>query len=249
VKKMIYQFLRLISIGTLSLGFAQASNTTDLLHSFSPEIQFQSMIDKVCIQGFYAQVYRLHGRLNFERAISKVAGIIPLESVGEVQPNFFLAHWSNDPQSHLIGLWPVSETEVDGIYSTLSAVDQTGRAPNPLGCKHLDSVARDMIAWIHPAMGLRPVLSSVDHARVDPSHTLIYSSWLPSPRLVTAISIALDKAGWNFEMDRTSKGLFTAPRSIVAIKASAQLNLKIFSVSGSSILFMVGQQGKAYEHQ
>jgi hypothetical protein len=246
---MIYKILRLISMGTLFVGVVHARNTTDLLHSFSPEFQYQSMIDKVCIQGFYTNVYRLHGRLAFERAISKVAAIIPLGSVGDVQHNFFLAHWSNDPQSHLIGLWPISETEVDGIYSTLSAVDQTGRAPSRLSCKYLDSVARDMIAWIHPAMGLRPVLSSVDHARVDPSHTLIYSSWLPSPRLVTAISIALNKAGWSFEMDRTSKGMFTAPQSIVATKASAQLNLKIFSVSGSSILFMVGQQGRVYEHQ
>ena len=54
-----------------------------------------------------------------------------------------------------------------------------------------------MTAWIKPAMGLRVVLSTVDHARLDPSYTLIYSSWLPSSRLVAAISVALSKAGWN----------------------------------------------------
>ena len=238
---MIDQCLRLISIGTLSLGFAQASNTTDLLHSFSPEFQYQSMIDKVCIQGFYTNVYRLHGRLAFERAISKVAGIIPLGSVGDVQHDFFLARWSNAPQHHLIGLWPVSEDRVEGIYSTLSSPDQSVLVPQPFSCKHLDSAPRAMTAWINPAMELRVVLSTVDHARADPSYTFIYSSWLPSARLVASISVALSKAGWSLAMARAPRGSLTAERSMFATKEGVQLNLTIFAVQGTSILFLNGQ--------
>ena len=90
-------------------------------------------------------------------------------------------------------------------------------------------------------MGLRVVLSTVDHARLDPSYTLIYSSWLPSSRLVAAISVALSKAGWNLGLARAPKGPHTSVQSIVATKASVQLNLRILTVQGSSILFVVGQ--------
>ena len=240
-EKMINHLLRLSSIGVLLIGVAHAGNATDVLQSLAPELQYQPVIDRVCIQGFYARAYRLQGQLNIGRAISKLAGIIPLGSVGEVQHNFFLARWSNAPQHHLIGLWPVSEHSVEGIYSTLSSSDQSVSVPQTFACKHWDSVPQEMTAWIKPAMGLRVVLSTVDHARLDPSYTLIYSSWLPSSRLVAAISVALSKAGWNLGLARAPKGPHTSVQSIVATKASVQLNLRILTVQGSSILFVVGQ--------
>jgi hypothetical protein len=98
-----------------------------------------------------------------------------------------------------------------------------------------------MTAWINPAMGLRAVLSTIDHARVDPSYTLIYSSWLPSSRLAASISVALNKAGWILELPWAPKGPHTSVRSIIATKAGVQLNLRILAVQGSSILFVVGQ--------
>jgi len=238
---MIHHLLWLSSIGVLLIGVAHASNAIDVLQSFAPELQYQPVIDRVCIQGFYARAYRLQGHLSFERAISKVAGILPLGSVGEVQHNFFLARWSNAPQHHLIALWPVSEQGVEGIYSTLSGADQSMSAPQAFACKHSDSVPREMTAWIKPAMGLRVVLSTVDHARADPSYTLIYSSWLSSSRLVASISIALSKAGWRLELARAPKVPHTPVRSIVATKAGTQLSLRILTVQGSSILFVVGQ--------
>ncbi len=238
---MIKQLLLLSSIAVSLIGVAHASNATDVLQSFAPELQHQSVIDRVCIQGFYARAYRLQGQMNIERAISKVAGIIPLGSVGDVQHNFFLARWSNAQQHHLIGLWPVSEDSVEGIYSTLSSPDQSVLVPQPFSCKHLDSAPRAMTAWINPAMELRVVLSTVDHARADPSYTFIYSSWLPSARLVASISVALSKAGWSLAMARAPRGSLTAERSIFATKEGVQLNLRIFAVQGSAILFLNGQ--------
>ena len=233
--------LSLSSIGVLLIGAAHASNTNDVLHTFGPELQYQPVIDRVCIQGFYARAYRLQGQLDIERAISKVAGIIPLGSVGEVQYNFFLVRWSNAPQHHLIGLWPVTDHHVEGIYSTLSSSDHSVSAPQAFACKHLDSAPQEMTAWINPAMGLRVVLSTVDHARVEPSYTLVYSSWLPSSRLAASISVALSKAGWILELPRAPKGPHTSVRSIIAAKAGVQLNLRILTVQGSSSLFVVGQ--------
>ena len=238
---MFNQRLLFSVIGVLLIGVSQASNATDVLQSFAPELQHQPMIDRVCIQGFYVRAYRLQGQLSIERAISKVAGIIPLGSVGEVQHNFFLARWSTAPQHHLIGLWPVSEHSVEGIYSTLSSADQSVSVPQTSLCKQGDSAPRTMTAWINPAMELRVVFSTVDHARVVPSYTVIYSSWLPSTRLAASVSVALSKAGWSLAMAPAPKGSFIAGRSMFATKEGVQLNLRIFTVQGSSILFLNGQ--------
>jgi hypothetical protein len=212
-----------------------------LVSALGPDLQYQAVVERMCVQGFALTLYRLTGRMNISRAMSKVASSIPEGSLSEIDTNYMLAHWDNAGSLGLIGLWAASESLVEGFYSILTNETGTTSQATAATCHGAQRPPTSLIEWISASMGLREIFSTVDYARTVPTYSMVYSSWLTSATLAVAVSRALKSAGWLVDSERMAAKSTRYAHSLIATKALSQLSLKILDAHGHTILFIISQ--------
>jgi hypothetical protein len=211
----------------------------EVVSALAPDLKYQAVVERMCVQGFELTLYRLTGRLNISRAMSKVASSIPEGSLSEIDRNYMLVHWENDGNLGLISLWAASESSVEGFYSILINNNRTASQASAATCHGAERPPTSLIEWINASMGLRSIFFSVDYARTAPTYSMIYSSWLTSSALAVAVSTGLKSAGWLVESERLAAKSTRYAYSMLATKALSQLSLKILDAHGHTMLFII----------
>ncbi len=218
-----------------------------LLSRLAPELQHDPVIHSMCVQGHFLRVYRIHGQIDMELVKSKVASIVPPGSPGDIGQDIMLAQWTEAYANRLIVLWRVAERRVEGIFSTLLNDSISADGSQPHGCTTLQNPAPSMLNWIKSEMGLRRVFRAMDPVNMEPSYTLIYSTQLTPLTLTKSTIRSLRSKGWNVISERVGNRVDGLVRSLVATQPDAQLVLKIMSVQGVTMLYVIGQRVRAHD--
>lgn len=213
----------------------------EVLPSLAPDLAYHSLVDKLCIQGYSMRIYRISGRIDIERGKNKVASIVPVGSLAEIERDYLLAQWGSAIESRLLGLWSVAPAQVEGIYSVL-AVDKARQSHHKaLDCFVSDPPPKPMIAWLQPRMGLLTLFSIVDQSLHKPTYIVMYSSWLGPNALEGLVKAALQADGWILSIGHAGKAPAIVTRTLSATKEQAKLDLSIFSAQGTSVMYVVSQ--------
>lgn len=228
----------------LWVAVVSSSAANDLLPSLNPDLSHHSLVERLCIQGHSIRIYRIGGPIGIERAKQKVASIVPVGSVSDIESDYLLAHWGNTNESKLIGLWSVAPSQVEGVYSVLSNDNSKGSSLEKLDCFANDPPPRSTIAWMNSGLGLLNLFSIVDYSLEKPTHIAMYSSWLGPSSLAGSVDAALKKNGWSLSLNDNGVASATFSRTIRASKEHARLDLNILSVQGTSVMHMIAQQGE-----
>ncbi|MFM7011708.1 MAG: hypothetical protein ACKO0Z_20655 [Betaproteobacteria bacterium] len=228
----------------LWVAVVSSSAAKDLLPSLNPDLSHHSLVEKLCIQGHSMRIYRIGGPIDIERAKQKVASIVPVGSVSDIESDYLLAQWGDANESKLIGLWSVAPSQVEGVYSVLSNGNSRRSALEKLDCFANDPPPRSTIAWMNSGLGLLNLFSIVDYSLEKPTHIAMYSSWLGASALADAVDAALKKNGWTLSLNHSGVAAATFSRTIRASKENARLDLNILSVQGTSVMHMIAQQGE-----
>jgi hypothetical protein len=187
------------------------------------------------------RIYRINGRIDIERGKNKVASVVPVGSLAEIERDYLLAQWGSATESRLIGLWSVAPDQVEGVYSVL-AVEKTRQSLlKELDCFASDPPPNSMVAWLQPHMGLVTLFSIVDESLNKPTYIAMYSSWLGPNALTGVVKAALHADGWILSLGNTGMPPAVSTRAIRATREHAQLDLSIFSAQGTSVMYMVAQ--------
>lgn len=229
----------LITIVSLAVGYSCAAK--EVLPSLTPELAYQSLVDRLCIQGYSLRIYRLAGSVGIERAKHKVASIIPARSVAEIESDYLFAQWGSATESKLIGLWSVAPAQVQGIYSVLTADSWNRPFTEAPDCRVNDASPESMIGWVHPGMGLLNLFSIVDYSRDKPTHIAMYSSWIGTSALTASVKAALQANGWILRDGHKGLAPYATTRTIHASREQVQIELSVFSTRGTSVIYMVAQ--------
>ncbi len=225
----------------LWLSVISSCAAKEVLPSFTPDLTYHSLVDKLCIQGYSMRIYRIGGRIDIARAKHKVASIIPVGSLADIEGDYLLAQWGNPTESRLIGLWSVAPAQVEGIYSVLAAENATRTSFKELDCFAHDPPPKSMMTWLHPRMGLLTLFSIVDRSLNRPTYIGMYSSWLGPNALAGSVKAALKASGWILSLGNTGMAPTVVARTIRAHREQTQLDLSIFSTQGRSVMYMLAQ--------
>lgn len=218
-----------------------------LLSRLAPELQHDPVIHEMCVQGHFLRIYRIQGQIDMERVKSKVASIAPPGSPGDIGQDLLLAQWTEAHANRLVVLWRVAERRVEGIFSTLINDSTPADDSQPRRCATLENPAPSMLNWIKSEMGLRRVFLAMDPVNMEPSYTHIYSTQLTPLTLTKSTIRSLRSKGWNVVSERGGNRVDGPVRSLVATQSDAQLVLKILSVQGVTMLYVIGQRVRAHD--
>lgn len=213
----------------------------ELLPSLAPDLAYHSLVDQLCIQGYSMRIYRINGRIDIERGKNKVASVVPVGSLAEIERDYLLAQWGSATESRLIGLWSVAPDQVEGVYSVLALEKTRQSLLKELDCFASDPPPNSMIAWLQPRMGLVTLFSIVDESLNKPTYIAMYSSWLGPNALTGVVKAALHADGWIVSLGNTGIAPAIVTRTIRATREQAKLDLSIFSAQGTSVMYMVAQ--------
>ena len=228
------------------LWFAVISSSAadDVLPSLHPDLSYHSLVDRFCIQGHSIRIYRISGPIDIERAKQKVASIVAVGSLADIQSDYLLAQWGNTNESKLIGLWAVGPSRVEGIYSVLTDENAIPSSLQKLNCFPHNPLPKSTITWIHSELGLLNLFSIIDYSLEKPTYIAMYSSWLGLNALTDSVEAALKQNGWALSRNHSGASPNVFVRTIRAAKVHAKLDLNILSVQGTSVIHMVAQQGE-----
>lgn len=221
-----------------------SSAANDVLPSLYPDLSYHSLVDRFCIQGNSMRIYRISGPIDIERAKQKVASIVPVGSLADIQSDYLLAQWGNANESKLIGLWAVGPSRIEGIYSVILDGNSIANSVQKLNCFPNDALRKSATTWINSELGLLNLYSIIDYSVEKPTYMAMYSSWLGANALTDSVHTALKKNGWALTRNHNGASPTVLGRTIHASKEHAQLELNIFSVQGTSVIHMVAQQGE-----
>ena len=225
----------------LWLSVVTSSAAKEVLPSLSPELAYHSVVDKFCIQGHSMRIYRIDGRIDLERVKHKLASVIPVGAIVEIEDDYLLVQWGNPTASRLIGLWSVAPDQVEGVYSVL-VTEKLNRSPvEAHDCFANAPPPRSIIDWFSPGLGLLTLVSIVDQSHDKPAYIALYSSWLGPNALLDSVKAAMKANGWIINVGHTGTPTPSITRTIHAAKGNTQIDLNVFSVRGTSVMYMIAR--------
>lgn len=225
----------------LWLSVVTSSAAKEVLPSLNPELAYHSVVDKFCIQGHSMRIYRIGGRIDLERIKHKLASVIPVGSIVEIEDDYLLAQWGNPTASRLISLWSVAPDQVEGVYSVLAAEKMNRDPIEPHDCFANAPPPRSIIDWLSPRLGLLRLVSIVDQSHDKPAYIALYSSWLGPNALLDSVKAAMKENGWIINVGHTGIPSPSITRTIHAAKGNTQIDLNVFYVQGTSVMYMIAR--------